>query len=183
MIGKWYNPTNMTDTKHTTKKADEILAGATDYASGEFANTDLSDERKEVFLKARTDRRIRITRDNAAEDYYKKHGRYCDYSDAGDETYIYIAVKVFIQLLIISAVNLILYLPVYYVVVPWWGGVSGHDALYVTLLVNTVIGAILSSLWSESDLKRKAFIAGMNAEASDRVVGEYHDASTKLHRQ
>ena len=163
------------------KEADEILAGASDYASGEFASTDLSDKRKDVFLKARTDRHIQKNRDKTAESYYKEAGRYCDYSDAGQETYIYIAAKIFVQLLFIGTANLILYLPTFYVIVPWWGGVSEHDSLYVTLIINTVVGAVLSSLWSESILKRKAFIAGMNAEAADKIVGEYHKAKTKLY--
>lgn len=171
----------MTYAKHADKKADEILEGATNYASGEFASTNLSDKRKEVFVKARTDRRISITRDNAANEYYKETGRHFDNED-GTETYIRIVAMVFVYAILALLVNLILYLPVNYLVRSW-GGVNDHDAVYVAIIINTVISTILAGISSEISTKRKAFIAGMNAEAADRVVGEYHDAATRLHRQ
>lgn len=171
----------MTEVKHTTKDADEILAGATDYASGEFASTNLSDKRKEVFVAARTERRIRLDSDKAAQEYYKETGRHFD-NDDGTEAYIRITAMAFVYAILALLVNLILYLPVNYLVKSW-GGVNSHDAVYVTIIISTVISTILAGISSEISTKRKAFIAGMNAEASDRVVGEYHDATTKLHRK
>ena len=171
----------MTEAKHTTKDADEILAGATDYASGEFASTNLSDKRKEVFLEARTDRRIRTTRDNAANEYYKETGRHFDNED-GTETYIRITAMAFVYAILALLVNLLLYLPVNYLVRSW-GGANSHDAVYITIIINTLISTVLAGISSEISTKRKAFIAGMNAEANDHVVGEYHKAATKLYRK
>jgi len=171
----------MTEVKHNDKKAEEILTGAADYASGEFASTNLSDERKEIFLKARTDRRIGITRDKAANEYYKETGRHFD-NDDGTEAHIRITAMAFVYVILALLVNLILYLPVSFLVRSW-GGANSHDAVYITIIINTVISTVLAGISSEITTKRKAFIAGMNAEANDRVVGEYHDAATKLQRQ
>ncbi len=171
----------MTDVKHNGKKADEILAGANDYAYGEFASTDLSDKHKEMFLNARTDRRIRITKDNAANEYYKETGRHFDNED-GNEPYVRIVAMIFVYAILTLLVNLILYLPANYLVRSW-AGVNDHDAVYIAIIVNTVISAILVGISSEITTKRKAFIAGMNAEANDRVVGEYHGAAAKLRQQ
>ncbi len=171
----------MTEVKPTTKEADEILAGAVDYASGEFAGTNLSDKHRKVFVEARTDRRIRMTSDNVAQEYYKETGRNFD-NDDGTETYIRIVAMVFVYAILASLVNLILYLPVSYLVTSW-GGVNSHDALYVTIIINTLISTVLAGISSEISTKRKAFIAGMNAEAKDHVVGEYHDAAAKLYKK
>lgn len=171
----------MTETKHTTKDANEILKGASDYASGEFASTNLSEKRKDVFIAARTERRIRIDSDKAAQEYYKKTGRNFD-NDDGTEAYIRVTAMAFVYAILALLVNLILYLPVNYLIKSW-GGVNNHESVYITIIISTVISTILAGISSEITTKRKAFIAGMNAEASDCVVGEYHEATTKLHRK
>jgi hypothetical protein len=165
--------------KNTTQEADEILSDASDYASREFASTDLSDKRKDVFIKARTARKIQITGDNAAKEYYKETGRHFDNYD-GTEAYIRIIAMSFAYAIMALLVNLILYLPVNYLATSW-GEVNSHDAAYITIIINTVISTILVGISTEISTKRKAFIAGMHAEASDHVVGEYHEANTKLH--
>lgn len=163
-----------------TKEADEILKGASDYASGEFASSNLSNEHKDMFLEARTGRRIRLTGDNAAKDYYKRAGRHFDsaeYEDSGNP----IPVRIFLYSLVAFLINLVLYFPVYYLLISW-GGANRHDAVYITIIINTAISTVLTGIYLEFDMKHKAFIAGMHAEARDHVVGKYHEAENKLTR-
>lgn len=168
----------MTQEKQTTKEADEILAGASDYASGELAGMNLSDKHKDrfkdVILDSRTTRRIRITGNNVAKEYYKETGRNFD-NDDGTEAYARIIAMILIYAIIACTVNLILYIPVYYLLISW-GDVNRHDAVYITLIINTAIGTISTGIWNESNVKRIAFIAGMHAEADDHIVSKYHEA-------
>lgn len=160
--------------KNSTQQANEILSDATDYASREFASTDLSDKRRDVFIEARTARRIQITGDNAVKEYYKETGRHFD-NDDGTEAYIRIIAMSFAYAILAFLVNLILYLPVNYLLRSW-GDVNSHDAVYTTIIINTAISVIAVGISTEISTKRKAFIAGMHAEASDQVVGKYHEA-------
>lgn len=166
--------------KDTTQEADNILEEASDYASEEFASTNLSDKRKNTFLEARTARRISITGDSAAKEYYKETGRHFD-NDDGTETYIRIIAMVFAYAILALLVNLILYLPVNYLATSW-ADVNSHDAVYITIIINTVVSTILAGISSEISTKRKAFIAGMHAEANDQVVRKYHEANTRLYK-
>lgn len=163
--------------KHSKEETDEILAGASDYASGEFASTNLSDKHKDTFLEARTARRIRITGDNAANEYYRETGKHFD-NDDSTEVYIRIFAMVFAYLILALFVNLFLYLPVKYLAESW-AGVNSHDATYIAVIINTAIGTILFGMRSEVSMKRKAFIAGMQAEANDQILGKYHEANAK----
>lgn len=160
--------------KNATQATSKILSDASDYASREFASTDLSDKRKDVFIEARTARRIQVTGENASKEYYKETGRHFD-NDDGTEAYIRIIAMSFAYAIMALLINLILYLPVNYLATSW-GDVNSHDAIYITIIINTAISVILVGISTEISTKRKAFIAGMHAEATDRIVGKYHEA-------
>lgn len=160
--------------KNATQAANEILSDASDYASREFAATDLSDKRKDVFIEARTARRIQVTGENAAKEYYKETGRHFD-NDDGTEAYIRIIAMSFAYAIMALLINLILYLPVNYLTTSW-GDVNSHDAVYITIIINTVISVIAVGISTEISTKRKAFIAGMHAEANNHILSRYYEA-------
>ena len=161
-----------------SKKVNEILEEATEHVKGELSRQDIPDRRLEIFTYARMSRHIRLAENNAASEYYKKHGRHFDNHD-NNGTHIIISVRIFIFIIFALLANLILYFPTYYLAVHW-GEVNKHDATYIAIIVNTAIGMIAGGIWSEYGAKRTAFIAGMRAEADKHVVGNYHEARDRI---
>ncbi|HVW23332.1 MAG TPA: hypothetical protein VHB51_02535 [Candidatus Saccharimonadales bacterium] len=158
------------------KEIDRILHETNEVANQETAH--LSSKYREAAVHGRATRHISLAEKSAAEDYYKKAGRNFD-NDENAEPYQRIIALIFVYALIACLVNLILYLPVYYLTKSW-GNVSKHDAVYITIIINTAVSAILIGISSEITMKRKAFIAGMRAEADNHIISNYHVAKDKL---
>lgn len=164
--------------KTMSKDVNEILKEATEHVKDELSRQDIPDKRLETFTHARMSRHLRLAENNAAREYYKKHGRHFDNHDNDSTTYnLFIRVLLFILYAFLT--NLVLYFPTYYLAVHW-GEVNKHDATYAAIIVNTAIGMIAGGIWSEHGTKRTAFIAGMRAEADKHVVGNYHEAKGRI---
>lgn len=158
------------------KEVDRILHETNEVAAQETAH--LSSKYREAAVHGRATRHISLAEKNAVEDYYKKAGRNFD-NDEDAEPYQRIIAMVFVYALIACLVNLILYLPVYYLAKSW-GNADKHDAVYITLIVNTAVSVMLVGISSEISMKRKAFIAGMRAEADNHIISKYHVAKDKI---
>lgn len=156
--------------------ANKVLLEASKLAAQEVA--DVPDNRIDAAMHGRVTRHISIAEKDAAENYYKKTGKYFDV-DGDTEAHIRVLGMVFVYAMVTCLVNLIFYLPVNYLARSW-GEVNSHDATYVTIIINTVISAVLVGLMAETTTKRKSFIAGMRAEADNHIISKYHAAMDKL---
>jgi hypothetical protein len=158
------------------EEANKVLLEASKLAAQEVA--DVPDNRIDAAMHGRVTRHVSIAEKNAAENYYKKSGKYFDI-DHDTETHIHIIAMIFAYAMLALLINLILYLPVNYLTRSW-GEVNSHDAVYVTIIINTLISAVAVGLMAEITTKRKAFIAGMRAEADNHIVSKYHMAKDKI---
>lgn len=161
------------------EEVNKVLQEANKVAEQETAH--ITNRPREAAVHARTTRHLSNAEKDAAEEYYKKVGRHFD-SDEDTEAYVRIVAMLFVYAIAAGFVNLILYLPVNYLARSW-GEVNSHDAVYVTVIINTVISAMLVGIFSEFTTKRKAFIAGMRAEADSQVISKYHKAKEQIDNQ
>lgn len=159
-----------------TENVDQLLQETNDVALRETAH--LSSKYRDAAVHGRATRHLSIAEKDAAESYYKKTGKHFD-AEEDTEAYVRIIAMIFVYAIIACLVNLILYLPVNYLAKSW-GNVSDHDAVYVSVVINTAVSAILIGIFSEISTKRKAFVAGMRAEADNHVINKYHLAKDKI---
>lgn len=158
------------------EEVDKILHESNEIATQETAH--LSSKYREAAVHGRATRHLSLAEKSAALDYYKKSGRNFD-NDEDAEPYQRIVAMIFVYAVMACLVNLVLYLPVYYLANSW-GNANKHDAVYITLIFNTAVSAILIGISSEITMKRKAFIAGMRAEADNHVISKYHIAKDRI---
>ena len=160
----------------------EVLKQAKEHSDKEFdarrGDTFSKVSMKDSLEHGRMSYHLRQAENNAIKEFYKKSGQNFnsgEYEDAGNP----IVVRLFLFASGAFFINLFLYFPIFYLSTAW-GGVNRHDAVYITIIINTLISTIIIGLYSEFDMKRKAFIAGMRAEAENRVVGKYHEAKKHI---
>lgn len=161
------------------EEVDKVLQETSKIAEQETAH--IINRPREAAVHGRATRHLSNAEKDAAENYYKKVGHHFD-SDEDTEAYVRITAMLFVYAIITGLINLVLYLPVNYLARSW-GGVNNHDAVYVSIIINTVISALLVGIFSEFTTKRKAFIAGMRAEADSQVIGKYHLAKEQIDDQ
>lgn len=162
-----------------TEDVDKLLKETNELAVQETSH--LPGKHQESAVHGRATRHLSIAENNAALEYYKTNGKHYD-SNADIEPYAQLIAMVFVYAIIAGLVNLVLYFPVFYLT-KTWGDINSHDAVYVSIIINTAIGAILIGTFSEPTTKRKAFMAGMRAEADNHIVSKYHVAKNKIDDQ
>lgn len=158
------------------KDVEKVLSDANDYVENEL--THVHHEFRDAAVRGRTARYIRLAENKVINEYYKENGQYFDNKER-KEAYLRNIMMFFVYATIACLINLIFYVPVYYLLTSW-AGVNKHDAIYFTLIINTAIGAISTGIWNEGVVKNRAFIAGMRAEADNHIVGKYHRAKDEV---
>jgi hypothetical protein len=146
-------------------------------AVAERETAHLSSKYSDAAKHGRATRHISIAEQNAAVDYYKKFGRNFDSEDV--EPASRIVAMMLAYAMIAMLITLVLYLPMNYLVKSW-GNANEHDAVYIAIIINMIISTLIIGTMVEISTKRKAFVAGMRAEADNHVVGNYHRAKSKI---
>lgn len=158
------------------EEVDKILHEANTFAIQETAH--LSGKYKSSAIHGTTSRYIRNAEDGAVEKYYKNTGRRFDSRGSEYSPNEQLWGKIFTYTMIALVANIILYAPVYFLLV--WGQLGKHNAMFISIIISTAIGLTAWGLLEEKSMKRSAFKAGMRAEAENHIVAKYHMAKNKV---